>query len=91
LQGAAPRRPSKLVPESFALTQQLRDFSLAELPDLDIEAEFSKFRDHEFRAPKVDWPRAWRRWVRNGKARGDYVRRAQPGEMLFHGKPVEWQ
>jgi hypothetical protein len=48
----------------------------AELPaDFDLEAETAKFRDHEFQAPRRDWPAAWRGWMRKARDRRDYARK----------------
>jgi uncharacterized protein YdaU (DUF1376 family) len=69
-------RGSKRVPEDFRLTEEQRAWVVELLPDLDVDAETAKFRDHEFQRPYVDWAAAWRNWIRNCKDRGGYSRRA---------------
>lgn len=87
----ARKRGSKSVPEDFALTPELRSWSLAEIPDLDVEGEFAKFRDYEFRAPRVDWNKTWRRWVRTCKDGGRYAKAKTPGTYeTSDGRPPRW-
>lgn len=70
---------SHTVPETFLLTDELRVWSLGELADLDVEREFSRFHDHEFREPHTDWGRAWKRWVRTCRDTARYARNAGAG------------
>lgn len=65
-------------------------WALAELPDLDAEAEAAKFRDYEFAKPRTDWPATWRNWIRTCKSSGKYARRTgSAGKPMFlpNGKP----
>lgn len=89
--GGGGVRKSNLVPDEFTLTAEIREWSVTENPELDPETEFAKFHDHEFREPHSDWLRAWRRWVREGKKRGDFAKKPDPNVQLFAGKPVKWQ
>lgn len=91
--GGAGGRPKKssTVPEGFVLTPERRSWAEGVNPQLDVDAEFAKFTEHEFRDPHSDWDRAWKRWVRTGLKRGDFARRASSAPMMFAGKPVEWQ
>lgn len=89
--GGGGARKSNLVPDEFTLTAEIREWSVTENPELDPETEFAKFHDHEFREPHSDWLRAWRRWVREGKKRGDFAKKPDPNVQLFAGKPVKWQ
>lgn len=57
-------RPSKHVPESFEVSEAMREWAKSECPTVDADAETKKFRDHEFKAAHTDWPKAWRRWMR---------------------------
>ena len=59
-----------------------RAFALSVLPDLDVETEVSRFRDHEFRDPRSDWAAVWRNWVRTGRDTGRYARK------LTHSDPA---
>lgn len=61
---ASARRPSKHVPENFAITPEMRQWAATECPSVDIDLETKKFRDHEFKSAHTDWPKAWRRWMR---------------------------
>jgi hypothetical protein len=58
-------------------------YALALIPDLDAEAEVRKFRDHEFKRPISDWPRAWRNWVGNAKEWGSYGKAKSEFERRF--------
>ena len=78
---AKPQR-SRFVPDDFVITEELKSWAKKERPDLDIEREIAKFRDHEFRTPRSDWPRTWRNWIRgakkeNGRDRSDTVGQSQ--------------
>lgn len=59
------------------------------IPDLDVEAEASRFRDFEFKTPRSDWPAAWRNWIRTCKDTGRYAKKPD-NVMMFAGKPVQW-
>lgn len=92
LRSGSPRLKSNTVPDDFTLSPEIQSWSTTENPELDVPAEFAKFRDHEFREPHSDWLRCWRRWVREGKRRGDFARIQKAGSaMVFAGKPVEWR
>lgn len=41
-------------------------------PDLDVDLEIEKFRDHEFKDPRSNWDATFRNWIRN--ARRDMAR-----------------
>ncbi len=58
------RRASRIAPQDFEVTQDLRAWAQAEFPGVDIDAETEKFRDHEFRDAHADWERTWRNWIR---------------------------
>lgn len=60
------KRASKRCPTDFAVTDDLREWARANCPGVDLERETAKFRDHEYKDPKSDWPAAWRTWM--GKA-----------------------
>ena len=71
--GAAKARPSRTAPSDFMPD---RKFALELIPDIDVDAEFAKFRDCEFPKPHRDWPRVWRAWVRRCKEGHKYSRNA---------------
>ena len=58
------RRASRVAPQDFEVTQDLRAWAQAEFPGVDVNAETEKFRDHEFRDAHADWERTWRNWIR---------------------------
>lgn len=68
------RKRASRAPEGFDPDRQ---HALAELPDLDVDAEIGKFRDWEFRTPRSDWPATWRNWIRRCKETGQYAKKAQ--------------
>ena len=72
-------RGSKRCPPDF---QPDLAFAVAELPDLDADREAQKFRDWEFKTPRVDWPACWRTWIRSAKDRGQYSRKPEHREVI---------
>lgn len=84
----ARERASRTAPEDFSLSPELREWSASANPQLDVDAEFARFHDHEFKDPHVDWVRCWRRWVREGLRRGEFSRKVngQPPGM----EAVRW-
>jgi hypothetical protein len=77
-------RASSTVPADFIPDTS---FAASLCPDMDVEAEVAKFRDHEFRKPRKDWNKALRNWVRTCKESGKYARKSKlpPGFQ-----DVEW-
>lgn len=65
---ARGRRRSHSVPSSFAISDQLMRWAIATRPDLDIELEIQKFRDHEFKTPRSNWEATFRNWIRNARS-----------------------
>lgn len=61
---SSKKRPQKFLPEDFVITDALRDWAAKEVPGVDIEFQTAVMRDHEFKAPHTDWPKAWRNWMR---------------------------
>ena len=58
-------RATRRCPESFYLDEVLRSWLVDEGFDINLaERELAKFRDHEFRSPKSDWPATFRNWIR---------------------------
>ncbi len=52
------------MPESFEVTDEMRSWAKREHPGVDLLAQTSAFRDHEFKDSKTDWVKAWRNWIR---------------------------
>lgn len=69
---SAPASGSRLA-KDWTLPDDLREWAIAERPDVDAENEAAKFRDHWHGkagkdARKADWPATWRNWIRNARA-----------------------
>jgi hypothetical protein len=54
------------VPESFAVTDEMKEWAVANAPGFDLDRETGKFLDrHRARGSKFkDWTAAWRTWMR---------------------------
>lgn len=81
------RKRASRAPEDF---EPDRQHALAELPDMDVDAEIGKFRDWEFKTARSDWPAVWRTWIANCKESGRYAKKAGAGSkplFLPNGKP----
>lgn len=61
-------RRSRAVPSSFVISDQLKRWAMETRPDLDIDLEIEKFRDHEFKDPKTNWEGVFRNWIRNARS-----------------------
>lgn len=58
----------KRVPKSFALTDSLKKYAGDKgMSPSDLEDEFEKFCNCEFKTPKKDWAATWRTWCINWK------------------------
>lgn len=57
-------RASRQVPETFELTDALREWAQREVPGVQVAYETGKFKDWEFKTPHTDWCAAWRNWMR---------------------------
>ncbi len=61
---ARKRAPlSHFVPDDFALTPELEAWSAEKCAGVDLATETEKFRNHEYKTARSDWPRAWRNWM----------------------------
>lgn len=67
---AAAKRKSHTVPADFVVTAEMREELKGERPDVDIDLETRKFRDHEFKDAHSNWVGVWKNWIRraNGGA-----------------------
>lgn len=70
--GASPTKPkparSRLVPDSWSPSPRLlADLATKGFTPGEIERELANFRDHEFRDPKSDFDRTFRRWMRQSQ------------------------
>jgi hypothetical protein len=83
--GKNARKRASRLPEDF---QPNLETALSEIPDLDAETEFARFRDYWRAKPgsggtKADWPATWRNWIRTCKTNGKYARRKQARTAEF--------
>jgi hypothetical protein len=62
---ARSARRTRTCPSSFAVTDDLKAWAAEKCPQVDIERETERFRNHEFEKPKSDWKAAWRNWMLN--------------------------
>jgi hypothetical protein len=61
---SARKRASRKCPESFSLTDEMREWAKQNHPAVNIEIETAKLRDHTFKTAITDWAGAWRNWIR---------------------------
>lgn len=82
--GAAAKTPraTRKVPAGFEVTAELKAWAEDKRPDVDIEAETEKFRDHTFGNPISDWPGAWRNWMRRANPTPAQAQRGQQGQPM---------
>lgn len=67
---AAPtRRPLRKCPQDFQVTPELVAWAKANAPLVSISKATAAFRDHTFKVAIVDWPGAWRNWLRKDQER----------------------
>lgn len=69
---AKGRGRSRSVPPGYVISDQLKRWAMETRPDLDVDLEIEKFRDHEFKDPRSNWDATFRNWIRN--ARRDMAR-----------------
>lgn len=67
----AKPKPSRRCPPDF---QPDRAYTLERLPDIDIDRELRKFKDHEFKRARSDWDATWRTWLDNCADGGRYAK-----------------
>ena len=65
-----PRKRGTRIPEPFLLTNEMKEWGIAERPTVDLIVETRKFVNH-FRAKtgqnatKLDWRATWENWILN--------------------------
>jgi len=69
------------VPETFVLSDDLKEWASRVVPNLDVEGETEKFLDHHRAVGSrfKDWQAAWRKWMRNAADWGRARTSAQRG------------
>ena len=81
-------RASKRCPESFAPSQDLRQWAGSDAPQADFDRELAKFRDHTFKTAHSDWPAAFRNWLR--RASDDTAKRPQSFQDRKAAEAAKW-
>lgn len=62
LQRNRPRQ--RFAPETFVITQTMREWAAVNTPGVDLDFQTGIFKDHEFKDGKTDWLKAWHNWMR---------------------------
>lgn len=80
----AGQRATKKCPESFVVTDEMRDWARDNVPLVSVDAETDKFRDYTFASARSDWPGTWRNWLRKAAER-----RAPAAAKSFRERDLE--
>jgi uncharacterized protein YdaU (DUF1376 family) len=64
MQPAAAKRAARKCPADFLVTPEMVQWADSECPGVGVLRATAKFRDHTFKTAIVDWPGAWRNWLR---------------------------
>lgn len=67
----------------------MRSWAKAKCPNVDIDVETEKFRDHEYKDPHGNWPAAWRQWMRRSPEFGVRVNGHAPAAPALTWRPTE--
>lgn len=62
-------KASTRCPESFAVTDEMRQWARAEFPGVAVDFETETFRDYTFAKARSDWAATWRNWIRKASLR----------------------
>lgn len=73
---AAAKRASRKCPVDFEVTEAMQTWAKTKCPSVALVEATEKFKDHTFSRAMVDWPGAWRNWIR-----GDQEKLAKSGAM----------
>jgi len=83
-EASASRRPHR-IPDQFFITDKMRAWATGEVPDLDLTWYTKQFVDHwrsaTRNATKLDWIRAWQKWMRDEYVKPNHKR------INGHGPP----
>ena len=61
------QRGARKCPDSFSITEEMREWARACAPDIDLDRETESFKDYTFASAKTDWLGTWRNWMRKAK------------------------
>jgi hypothetical protein len=61
---SATRTATRKCPDDFFVTPEMAQWAVTECPGVDAIRATEKMRDHTFKNAIVDWPGAWRNWLR---------------------------
>ncbi|AIX99796.1 hypothetical protein ART_0198 [Arthrobacter sp. PAMC 25486] len=69
----APQKRGTRIPEDFQLTAEMSQWAASNAPNVDINLETMKFKNHwESKAgrdaTKLDWIKTWRNWILNSRS-----------------------
>lgn len=76
--GGSAKRAARKCPADFALTDDLREWAVENAPDVDPDKATAAFKDHTFKTAIVDWPGAWRNWLRRDQEFADSRKPRRP-------------
>lgn len=62
-------KASTRCPESFEVTDEMRQWAKAEFPSVAVDFETGSFRDYTFAKARSDWAATWRNWIRKASLR----------------------
>jgi hypothetical protein len=60
-------RASRVCPDEFCVTPEMRSWAREECPGIDLDRETATFKDYTFATAKTDWLKTWRNWMRKAK------------------------
>ena len=84
-QSKRARKRASRAPPDFTPDAEL---ARREIPDIDVDREVQKFRDHEFKTPRSDWAAVWRTWIGTCRESGRYAR-VQPSQISLEERIQE--
>jgi uncharacterized protein YdaU (DUF1376 family) len=69
---APKQKAAKRCPADFVVTSEMVEWARENVITVNLDIETQKFKDHEYKTAKTDWPACWRTWMRNAQqyARG---------------------
>lgn len=64
------------------------DWAAGKFPTINLNTETEAFRDHEFARARMDWPAAWRNWIRkastfNGGGNGTAAKKFKASDTYY--------
>ncbi|POH58289.1 hypothetical protein [Arthrobacter glacialis] len=83
----APQKRGTRIPEDFHVTSEMAQWASANAPNVDINLETMKFKNHwESKAgkdaTKIDWIKTWRNWILSPYSRGAAASRPTTSDKI---------